>query len=95
MRVRYTQEAIHDLKRFRDFIEAKNPIAAAKVAGNLLSAIEKLKSFPLMGLKVENASLPEKIRDLFVGLYTIRYFFNGCEIIVLRLWHGKEKIPEP
>jgi plasmid stabilization system protein ParE len=91
MKVRYAPEAISDLARLREFIEAKNPVAAQRVASELLAGIDKLKLFPKMGIQVLKAPQPKAIRDLFVDNYTIRYLINDEEIVVLRLWHGKEK----
>jgi plasmid stabilization system protein ParE len=90
MNFKFTPEAVDDLVRLREFIEEKNPIAAQRVAKEILNGIEKLRSFPEIGLKVLRAPLPELIRDLFIGKYTIRYFINEDEIIILRMWHGKE-----
>lgn len=90
MKISYTPEAIADLSRLREFIEIKNPVAAQRVASELLIGIDKLKVFPKMGIQVLTAPQPELIRDLFVGNYTIRYLIKDDEIIILRLWHGKE-----
>jgi len=90
MKISYTPEAIADLSRLREFIEIKNPVAAQRVANELLIGIDKLKVFPKMGIQASRAPQPELIRDLFVGNYTIRYLIKDGEIIVLRLWHGKE-----
>ena len=90
MKLKFTPEAVDDLVRLREFIEEKNPIAALRVAKEISNGIEKLRSFPDIGLKVLRAPQPELIRDLFIGKYTIRYFINEDEIIILRMWHGKE-----
>ena len=90
MKLKFTPEAVDDLVRLREFIEEKNPIAAQRVAKEILFGIEKLRSFPEIGLKVLRAPQPELIRDLFIGKYTIRYLINEDEIIILRMWHGKE-----
>ena len=90
MNLRFTREAVDDLVRLRRFIEENNPIAAERTANNLLLGIEKLKVFPEIGLKVERAFEPHRIRDLFIGKYTIRYLIGEGEIVVLRLWRGKE-----
>lgn len=90
MKIRYTPEAVADLSRLREFIEINNPVAAQRVANELLFGIDKLKVFPKMGIQVLRAPQPELVRDLFIGNYTIRYLIQGAEIIVLRLWHGKE-----
>jgi plasmid stabilization system protein ParE len=90
MKIRYTPESIKDLHRLREFIEINNPVAAQRIAIQLLAGIEKLKLFPKIGVQVLRAPQPESIRDLFIGNYTVRYLITTDEIIVLRLWHGKE-----
>ena len=90
MKVSFTPEAVADLKRLREFIESKNPIATQRIANELLSGIEKLKAFPQIGLKVIRAPQPHLVRDLFIGNYTVRYFNSSNEIYILRLWYGKE-----
>jgi len=90
MNIQYSPEAIDDLVRLREFISAKNPYAAKHVAEKLLSGIEKLKIFPEIGLSVQRSPQPEKIRDLFITNYTVRYLIGENSIFVLRIWHGKE-----
>ena len=90
MNIQYSPEAIDDLVRLREFIEVKNPYAAKRVAAKILTGIEKLKSFPEIGLLVHLAPDPKKIRDLFVSNYTVRYLIGKDTIYILRVWHGKE-----
>lgn len=90
MNLRFAPEAVEDLVRLRNFIEDKNPVAAQRIANDLILGLEKLKVFPEIGLKVERAFEPQRIRDLFVGNYTVRYLIGDGEIVVLRIWHGKE-----
>ncbi len=90
MKIRYTSESIADLHRLREFIAIKNPVAAQRIATQLLAGIEKLKLFPKIGVQVLLAPQPESIRDLFIGNYTARYLISKDEIIILRLWHSKE-----
>jgi len=90
MNLRFTPEAVEDLVKLRTFVEEKNPTAAQRIAKDLLLGMEKLKVFPEIGLKVERAFEPQRIRDLFVGNYTVRYLIGDGEIVVLRIWHGKE-----
>ena len=90
MNLRFAPETIEDLIRLREFIEMKNPVAAERIAAEILAGIGKLNSFPRMGLPVRRAPDPDAIRDLFVGQYTVRYLVSKHDIIVLRVWHGKE-----
>ncbi|MBK5964005.1 plasmid stabilization protein [Thiocystis minor] len=90
MRVFYSPEAVADLKRLREFIEVKNPQAALQAAASLLKGIGQLKTFPLLGSEVRQAPDPERIRDLIIGKYVVRYLVNRHEIVLLRVWHHRE-----
>jgi plasmid stabilization system protein ParE len=90
MKVKYSPESIEDLQRVVEFIENKNPFAARRVAIDLQEGVQKLKQFSQIGLPVLKASDPERIRDLYVGQYTVRYLITDEVIYILRIWHGKE-----
>ena len=90
MKISYTQEAIADLERLRKFIESKNPFAARRISSEMLDGIGNLHSFPKMGLPVARAPDPKAIRDLFIGQYTVRYLLDKDQLVILRVWHGKE-----
>ncbi len=91
MKLSYTPEAIADLIRLREFIAHKNPQAAQRIANDLIAGITQLKSFPLMGVGVEEAPDPEMIRDLVIGNYIARYLVHSKEVHILRIWHHKEQ----
>lgn len=90
MKLVYTDDAIKDLKRLREFIARHNAIAASKVAAELLAKIELLQKFPQMGSPVQMAPIPNGIRDMVFGNYVVRYSLHTTTIIVLRIWHGLE-----
>lgn len=90
MNVRYSLEAVQDLRRLREFIEEKNPAAAQIAASTILKGINQLKAFPLLGTKVSRAPNPESVRDLVIGNYLVRYLVHEKQIYVLRIWHQKE-----
>jgi len=86
----YTDEAIEDLKRLREFIAVHNPSAAGRIASELVSKIELLPDFPVMGTPVEMAPIPDSIRDMVFGKYVVRYSVHVSAIIILRVWHELE-----
>ncbi len=88
--VPFSPESIGDLQRVVEFVENKNPYAARRIAIDLQEGVEKLKQFPLIGLPVFKCTDPEKIRDLYMGDYTVRYFIANEVIYILRIWHGIE-----
>lgn len=90
MNVRYSREAVGDLRRLREFIEVKNPRAVQNAAVTILKGIAQLKQFPLLGTTVERAPHPEAVRDLAIGNYLARYLVHETEIYVLRIWHHRE-----
>lgn len=91
MRISYTPESIDDLKRLREFIRVKNPLAAQRVATSILKGINQLKTFPYLGVKVQQAPNPEIVRDLIIGNYVARYLIRSKKIDILRVWHHKEE----
>jgi plasmid stabilization system protein ParE len=86
----YTDEAVEDLKRLREFIAVHNPSAAGRIATELVSRIELLPDFPRMGTPVEMAPVPDSIRDMVFGKYVVRYSVHVSAIIILRVWHELE-----
>lgn len=90
MKLVYTDEAIDDLKRLREFVALHNSTAAARIASELVSKIELLADFPKMGASVEMAPVPDSVRDMAFGKYVVRYSVHTSAIIILRVWHGLE-----
>ena len=90
MKLVYTDEAIDDLKRLREFVAVHNPSAAARIATELVGKIELLPDFPKMGTPVEMAPVPDSVRDMVLGKYVVRYSVHASAIIILRVWHGLE-----
>lgn len=90
MRLVYSENAVADLVRLREFIAEKDPLTAARVAKELLSRIENLCLFPEMGRAVELAPAPKIIRDAIFGKYIIRYAAHTETVVVLRIWHHNE-----
>ena len=69
MKLVYTDEAIDDLKRLREFIAVHNPPAATRIATELVGKIELLPDFPKMGTPFEMAPVPDSVRDMVFGKY--------------------------
>lgn len=90
MKLVYTEEAIADLKRLREFIAVHNPSGAARIAAELVGKIQLLQDFPAMGSPVEMAPVPDSVRDMIFGKYVVRYSVHTNAIIILRVWHGLE-----
>lgn len=90
MKLVYSELAVRDLARLRNFIAEHNPTSAAEVAADLIDRVEKLTTFPRLGIPVRHAPDPESVRDLVLDNYIIRYSCHSGMIVILRLWHHRE-----
>jgi plasmid stabilization system protein ParE len=91
MRIEYTEVAVSDLIRLREFIAEHNPQAAKKAAAKLIAGIKNLAQQPRLGHPVMLAPDPEKIRDLIPPPYVVRYTVLSKSVMILRIWHQKEE----
>ena len=80
----WTARALANLRAIRTYIEQFNPMAARRVADELVAAGTTLSRFPLRGRSVPGTTL----RELVCGYpYIIRYRVNGHEVVILRVRH--------
>ena len=90
MKLIYSQEAVADLARLRDFIATHDPSAASRIAADLVTRINGLCAFPEIGRSVSQAPVPDSIRDFVFGKYIVRYTVHGSSLVILRIWHHYE-----
>lgn len=90
MRLVYSQEAVADLVRLRTFIANNDPVAATRVAADLVTRIDGLCAYPEIGRSVSQAPEPDAIRDFIFGKYVVRYTVHGTALVILRIWHHYE-----
>jgi plasmid stabilization system protein ParE len=87
--VTWSPEGAADLQRLYAFVAGVDPNAAAQIAATLQSVPDKLLSFPRLGERLEAFELAE-VRRLIVGKYEMRYEIISDEILILRIFHGRE-----
>lgn len=91
--LRWFPEAVSDLARLRDFIRVHNPEAAQRAAKRIRDAVHGLLELPLIGRPVLDIDKPQ-LRDLFIPFgqagYWVRYAVTDDEIIIIKIWHGRE-----
>jgi plasmid stabilization system protein ParE len=88
----YAPGAVRDLQRLREFLRAKNPVAARRAADAILKALQVLKLQPQIGRPVEH--MPDDYREWVIEFgdsgYVARYRFEGDAVTVLAVRHQKE-----
>ncbi|NMG10555.1 type II toxin-antitoxin system RelE/ParE family toxin [Brasilonema sp. UFV-L1] len=87
MKLKFSESAVRDLVRLRDFITRNDSNAAERVSLRLRQAIGKLVLNPDIGRPVPEL---ENVRELIAGNYVVRYLQEDDTVFVLRVWHGKE-----
>lgn len=70
--VRWTPQAADDLEAIHDFIARDSPHYARVTVEGILSAIDRLRQFPLLGRQVPE-STQEDLRELIKPPYRIVY----------------------
>jgi len=89
MRIRWTENARHDLVRLELFLRPVNELAAARVVRMLVSAPDKLLGLPRMGERVE--AIPDReVRRMLAAPYELLYEILPDEIAILRVFHPRE-----
>ena len=91
MKLQFTAKALEDLERLHEFVAQKNPAAAERIRNQLLDTFQTLLKQPMGGKPVK--SLP--VRQWVAGDYVIRYLIeNEQNLIIVRIWHGREDRPD-
>ena len=97
-RLKILPEAIADLARLREFIHVHNPAAASRAAKRLREAIHKIPHQPFLGRQMEGVDNPE-LRERFIPFgkagYWIEYLVKEEEILIVKIWHGRENRTQP
>ncbi|MER2520306.1 MAG: type II toxin-antitoxin system RelE/ParE family toxin [Bdellovibrionales bacterium] len=87
----WADAAREDIIRLRAFISKHHPEAARRAAETILKSTSVLLKFPAIGRPVEDM---EGFRDLYIPFgqhgYVLRYLLEHHEVVVLRVWHGRE-----
>lgn len=86
--VRWTQRARDDLREIHNFIARDSPRAAEALVDRLLTATERLASFPESGRVV--SELPGLgYREIIVGSYRVLYRLEGNTVWIAAVVHGR------
>ncbi len=86
--------AQQDLERLYEFLADKNPDAARRVVGGTLTrAVESLDMLSDRGRPSATVGVRELVVPFGRSAYIVRYVHmpETEEIIILRIWHGREK----
>jgi toxin ParE1/3/4 len=89
MQVRLAARAITDLESIQAYIARDNPAAARRIAVAIVAATERLGTNPRVG---RLGAFPGTF-ELVVRPYVLVYEIQRAEVIILRIWHGRQRRP--
>ncbi len=91
-KIRWTEQAVADLRSIREFIERDSPLYGRLVAERLFDATAQIERFPRSGRVVPEISRDD-IRELIVGDYRIVYRLEGEIAVLLTVFRGSRLLP--
>jgi plasmid stabilization system protein ParE len=91
-RLVWTPPATGDVARLHAFLAPKNRDAARRAVSAIRQGVKTLAAHPEIGRPA--SGLPAEFRDWFIAFgqsgYVVRYRFDGAEVAILAVRHGKE-----
>ncbi|MCU0916765.1 MAG: type II toxin-antitoxin system RelE/ParE family toxin [Planctomycetes bacterium] len=87
MTILWTEPSLDDLQAIRDYIARDSETYAGDFVGSILSAVDRLSTFPRLGRVVPEADRPD-IRELIWRGYRIIYRADQDVVQILAIIHG-------
>jgi addiction module RelE/StbE family toxin len=90
--VRWTDQAVDDIRAIREFIERDSPRYGRLVAERLFDATQRLEAFPLSGRIVPELGRDD-VREIIVGEYRIVYRLRGETALLITVFRSSRLFP--
>jgi len=90
--VRWTEQAVEDVRSIRQFIERDSPRYARLVAERLYESVTRIESFPESGRIVPELNRPD-VRELLVGEYRIVYRLRRDAAVISTIFRSSRVLP--
>lgn len=92
MRLRWLPETWDDIERLFRFLEDKNPAAAKRAVDLIIKGADNLLDTPELGARMnDNSHRRELYLPFGAGAYVLRYRLDDDDIIIIRVWHSRER----
>jgi plasmid stabilization system protein ParE len=91
-RLKWSQNALQDVVRLHDFLSSKSCAAASRAIRAIRQGVKILASQPEIGRPIDE--LPPEFREWIIefghGAYVVLYRYDGKEVVLLAIGHGRE-----
>ena len=91
-RLKWSQSGLLDVARLFDFLAPKSPEAAKRAVRVIRQGVKALGKHPEIGRPVEELSpeFREWVIEFGSGAYIALYHYDGREVVILAVRHGRE-----
>lgn len=89
MQIRFADAALTDIENIHRYIAQDDPSAASRMAVAIVAAADRLCANPRLG----RIGAISGTFELVVRPYVLVYEIHRAEIVVLRIWHGRQRRP--
>lgn len=90
--VRWTDQAVDDLRAIREFISRDSPRYGRLVAERLFDATSRIEAFPYSGRVVPEIGIDD-VREIIIGEYRIVYRLTGEAAVLLTVFRSSRLFP--
>jgi len=91
-RLKWTPRSLRDVVRLHDFLVPMSREAAKRAVKAIRQGVKLLGKHPEMGRPVDE--LPTEFREWVIefgnGAYVVMYHYDGKEVVILAIRHGRE-----
>ena len=89
--VDWSDDALADLSRFADFLQAQSPELASVVADEIIARTQLLSRHPKLGRPIATREeYRQVVLEVLGAAYVFQYRYEGSRIVILRVFHGRE-----
>ncbi len=91
-RLKWSPTALQDVSRLYDFLAPKSPEAAQRAIKTIRQGVKVLAKHPEIGRPVDELPLEfrESVIEFGRGAYVALYHFDGKQVVILAVRHGRE-----
>jgi plasmid stabilization system protein ParE len=92
--VAWSAAALADVNRFASFLTENHPAMAATIAEAISAKVVLLGEFPQLGRPLaRRRNYRQAVLRVSNAAYVVRYRLLRDEVLILRIFHGKEARP--
>ena len=90
--LKWSQSALRDVSRLHDFLSPKSKDVAQRSINAIRQGVKALGMHPEIGRPIDE--LPPQFREWIIefgsGAYLALYHYDGREVVILAVRHGRE-----